>query len=287
MLDQDVRSAIYKTFTRTAQCGGRLFSTLGLEVDPLKRSTLTIDETQDSEAVLLPPLIVNNAAVELQHSCEQNAGTGRHGIGRRLLWVSVNLLERLAATLLLLALLPFFFAIAALVLVLSRRSPFVAHRRVGRNGCELWVLKFRTMWEDSDSPICRDRIVERISAGSELALKPSTDPRVTSRFAALCRKYSVDELPQLWHVVRGDMALIGPRPLTAEEIITFYGSDAGRLLLVRPGLSGLWQVNGRSRLTLEERRRLDLFMLENWSLKLYLRILQATVPCVLSGRNAW
>ena len=83
------------------------------------------------------------------------------------------------------------------------------------------------------------------------------------------------------------MALIGPRPLTSEELLRFYRSDAPRLLVVRPGLSGLWQVNGRSKLTLEERHRLDIFMLENWSLKLYMQILQATVPCVLSGRDAW
>jgi lipopolysaccharide/colanic/teichoic acid biosynthesis glycosyltransferase len=143
------------------------------------------------------------------------------------------------------------------------------------------------MWDDSASPRRKNILIERVSSGNELQLKESEDPRVTSRFAALCRKYSVDELPQLWHVVRGDMALIGPRPLTAREIVTFYGSDAQRLLLVRPGLSGLWQVNGRSRLTLEERRRLDLFMLENWSFRLYMQILRATVPCVLSGRNAW
>jgi len=237
--------------------------------------------------VLQEPLFLNNIAVELQHSGEQNPDTDRHGIRRRLLWVFVNLLERMVAALLLLTLLPFFVAVAGLVLILSRRSPFVAHRRVGRNGCELWVLKFRTMWDDSGSPLRKRIMVERVFSGIEMDLKHSTDPRVTSRFAALCRKYSVDELPQLWHVLRGDMALIGPRPLTAQEIVTFYGSDAGRLLLVRPGLSGLWQVNGRSRLTLEERRRLDLFMLENWSLRLYLQILQATVPCVLSGRNAW
>jgi lipopolysaccharide/colanic/teichoic acid biosynthesis glycosyltransferase len=262
-------------------------STLRLEARLLKRSTLSIAETEEVEVVLPKPLFAGNMAVALQHSDVQGIDATPRGARRLLFWVLVNLLERIAATLLLLALLPFFLAVAALVLILSRRSPFVAHRRVGRNGCELWVLKFRTMWDDSGSPLRRHIFVERVSTGSELELKHSTDPRITSRFAALCRKYSVDELPQLWHVLRGDMALIGPRPLTAQELVTFYGSDAGVLLLVRPGLSGLWQVNGRSRLTLEERRRLDLFMLENWSLRLYLQILRATVPCVLSGRNAW
>jgi exopolysaccharide production protein ExoY len=204
-----------------------------------------------------------------------------------LVWSVVNLLERIVAGICLLALLPFLLLVGMLVAVLSGRSPFVAHRRVGRNGRELWVLKFRTMWNHPSSTKRKRVFVERIASRSELQSKHSSDPRVISQFAAFCRKYSVDELPQLWHVVRGDMALVGPRPLTVEEIVTFYGPDAGRLLLARPGLSGLWQVNGRSRLTLEERRRLDLFMLENWSLKLYFQILQATVPCVLSGRNAW
>ncbi|MFL6450141.1 MAG: sugar transferase [Bryobacteraceae bacterium] len=258
-----------------------------MRFDPLKRSIVSIASTHDTEALLEQPLFADNIAVELQHSPKQYGDTGQHAASRRVHWIIVNLLERIAAVVALLVLSPFFVAIAALVLILSRRSPLVAHRRVGRNGCELWVLKFRTMWDDSRTPLRKHVIVERVSTGGELHLKYSADPRVTSRFAALCRKYSIDELPQLWHVVRGDMALIGPRPLTAQEIVTFYGSDAGRLLVVRPGLSGLWQVNGRSRLTLEERRRLDLFMLENWSLRLYLQILLATVPCVLSGRNAW
>ena len=224
-----------------------------------------------------------DSELQVKHCTNSHRGDAT----KSLLWSLVNLLERIVATFCLLAFSPIFFLVAAAVVFLSGRSPFVAHRRVGRNGCELWVLKFRTMWDHPRSPNRKRALVERIASRSELESKHSSDPRVTSRFAAFCRKYSVDELPQLWHVLRGDMALVGPRPLTAQEILTFYGPDGGRLLLVRPGLSGLWQVNGRSSLTLQERRRLDLFMLENWSVKLYLRILQATVPCVLSGRNAW
>ncbi len=223
----------------------------------------------------------------LLNSPDHERVPGRSAAARKLFWACVNVMERIAAGFLLVALLPLLVVIAVAVFTLSRRSPLVAHARVGRNGRELWVLKFRTMWGTPACAVSRRFFVERISCGSESSRKNSSDPRVTSAFAALCRKYSLDELPQLWHVFRGDMALIGPRPLTAEELLTFYRSDAARLLLVRPGLSGLWQVNGRSRLTLEERRRLDIFMLENWSLKLYVQILQATVPCVLSGRNAW
>ncbi len=232
-------------------------------------------------------MFANDVAVLLEEANGQDTDAAGIEIHDSFFWVFINLLERIAAGVMLAVLFPLLLAIGLVVSLLSRRSPFVAHRRVGRKGSELWVLKFRTMWNDRNPSVRSHILVERLHGGSELQLKHSEDPRVTSRFAALCRRYSIDELPQLWHVLRGDMALIGPRPLTAQEIVTFYGSDASRLLLVRPGLSGLWQVSGRSKLTLEERRRLDLFMLENWSVRLYLRILQATVPCVLSGRNAW
>lgn len=109
---------------------------------------------------------------------------------------------------------------------------------------------------------------------------------MTSPFAAFCRRYSLDELPQLWHVLRGEMALIGPRPLTLRELDIYYGSDAECVLSVRPGLSGLWQVRGRSRLPYPHRRRLDLFLVRNWSLGLYLKILLLTLPRVLAGKDA-
>jgi len=151
------------------------------------------------------------------------------------------------------------------------------------------------MWEGKGTSVRRFQLLERLEdvggdAISQLPLNPRklpTDPRVTSRLARICRKYSIDELPQLWQVVSGDLALIGPRPLTAEEIETYYRETAAPLLSVKPGLSGLWQVKGRSRLTYRQRCRLDLFMIRKWSLGLYARILAATIPGVLTGRNAW
>ena len=122
---------------------------------------------------------------------------------------------------------------------------------------------------------------------NNIILKTTEDPRVKSRFAAFCRRYSIDELPQLWHVFRGEMALIGPRPLTSNEIEAYYGTDAAELLTRKPGLSGLWQVSGRSRLNYRQRRRLDLFMLRKWSLRLYFTILIRTVPKALLGTDAW
>jgi lipopolysaccharide/colanic/teichoic acid biosynthesis glycosyltransferase len=111
------------------------------------------------------------------------------------------------------------------------------------------------------------------------------DPRVT-RLGAVLRRYSLDELPQLVNVLRGQMSLVGPRPPLPEEVAA-YGSDVSRRLLVPPGLTGLWQVSGRSDLTWEESVRLDLSYVENWSLALDLMILWKTIPAVLGHSGAY
>lgn len=200
-------------------------------------------------------------------------------------WRFLCVLERIFAGVLLLAILPLLSAAAILVVVLSRRSPFIAHRRVGQGGRPIWVYKLRTMWDgEGRSRVC---FIERVSKNVLPVRKSEKDSRVTSRFAGLCRRYSVDELPQLYQVVVGQMSLIGPRPLTKPELDAYYGRNAAELLTRKPGISGLWQVNGRSRLTYRQRRRLDLFLVRKWSPGLYFQTLLATVPSVLTGRNAW
>jgi exopolysaccharide production protein ExoY len=190
-----------------------------------------------------------------------------------------------AGALLLLAL-PILFLASVVIVVISRRSPFVAHQRVGYAGRLIWVLKLRTMWKGDVAD--RSIFIHRLSPVEAPLLTPqSKAARVTNRFAAFCRRYSVDELPQLWHVVVGEMALVGPRPLTQQELDAYYGADAVRIVAVRPGLSGLWQISGRSRLSYSQRRELDLFLVEEWSLSLYFRILFATLPRVLTGKDAW
>ena len=140
------------------------------------------------------------------------------------------------------------------------------------------------MWDD-ESP-SRWTLVEHVFV-ADLHLKTRADARIKSRFAAWCRRFSIDELPQLWNVVQGNMALIGPRPLTTEEIQVHYGAQAVELLSRKPGITGLWQIKGRSLLSYRQRRRLDLFMIRKWSIGLYLHILASTVPNVIAGRNAW
>jgi lipopolysaccharide/colanic/teichoic acid biosynthesis glycosyltransferase len=201
-------------------------------------------------------------------------------------WKAIAIAERIAAGIILAMVAPVLFIAGLVVAILSRRSPLVAHLRVGEYGRPIWILKLRTMWGGDDGRGLA--FVERLSMAAEVpARKPSDDPRVTSRFARICRRYSIDELPQLWQVVRGEMALVAPRPLTRNELELYYGEDARELLTRKPGISGLWQVSGRSRLTYGQRRRLDLFMIRRWSLRLYLRILVVTVPKVLAGKDAW
>ncbi len=111
--------------------------------------------------------------------------------------------------------------------------------------------------------------------------------RVACRFARWCRRYSIDELPQLLHVLRGEMSLVGPRPITQGELARYYGNDAAEVLELRPGITGLWQSTGRNRLTYRQRRRLDLSLVRRYSLRLYLIILWRTIPRALSGKGAW
>ncbi len=196
----------------------------------------------------------------------------------------LSAIERLIALAAAILLLPVAIAVAAAIVILSKSAPLVAHRRVGRNGVPFWMLKFRTMWSAEAGA---RGLIERLGESHVPDVKTGDDPRVTSRFAAFCRRHSIDELPQLWHVVSGEMSLVGPRPVTAAEWDAHYGASAAEVLRLRPGLSGLWQTRGRNRLTYRQRRRLDLFLARHYCLLLYLRILGSTVPRVIAGRDAW
>jgi lipopolysaccharide/colanic/teichoic acid biosynthesis glycosyltransferase len=183
--------------------------------------------------------------------------------------------ERLAAGLLLIVLSPVMVVLGAVIATLSRRTPLILHARVGLGGAGFRMLKFRTMWGGAGNA---EYVPE---------LKTAQDPRVTSRVAAFCRRFSLDELPQLLHVVSGRMSLVGPRPLTPSELKRYYGSTAAEAVSVRPGMTGLWQVMGRSRLTYAQRKRLDLFFVRHASPGLYFRILLGTIPRVLAGKDSW
>lgn len=193
--------------------------------------------------------------------------------------------ERIVAAAILLILLPLLTAALLAVIIVSHRSPFIAHKRVGRFGSEFWMLKIRTMW-GGDQPSARRGWIEYISETHVPVDKSAPDPRVTSKLAALYRRFSLDELPQLIHVLSGRMRLVGPRPVTRHEWNLYYGADALEVLSVPPGITGLWQVMGRNRLTYAQRRRLDVFYARRRSLRFDLMVLLRTPARVLSGRDA-
>jgi lipopolysaccharide/colanic/teichoic acid biosynthesis glycosyltransferase len=197
-----------------------------------------------------------------------------------------ELAERAAALTLLSVASPVIAVSAAAVAILSGRSPFIAHLRVGRNGKSFWTLKLRTMWNQGERR-GKPEWIEYIVAEPSDDAKDPADPRVVSRFAAFCRRHSIDELPQLWHVVRGEMSLVGPRPLTRSELTRHYGAHAAEILSVKPGITGLWQVNGRSAVRFPRRSVMDLELVRTLTPRMYLRILLRTLPAVILGSGSW
>jgi exopolysaccharide biosynthesis polyprenyl glycosylphosphotransferase len=179
--------------------------------------------------------------------------------------------------------LPILFLAACAIKIDSRGPIFYRQRRLGVYGSEFGILKLRTMFVDAEQR--RHEILElNEQDGGGVLFKIRRDPRVT-RVGRLLRRFSIDELPQLVHVISGRMALVGPRPLASED--STYTGAARRRLLVRPGLTGLWQVSGRSELSWDDAVRLDLYYVENWSLSLDLTILARTVLAVLRRTGAY
>ncbi|WP_323445077.1 sugar transferase [Streptomyces yaizuensis] len=199
--------------------------------------------------------------------------------GRRVVKAVV---DRMGAVILLMLFAPLMAFVGLLVLLESRGGAFYRQRRVGKDGREFTILKFRTMVAGADR--ARAALVDR-NEGAGLLFKLRRDPRVT-RVGAVLRRYSIDELPQLFNVLTGSMSLVGPRPPLPEESAA-YGPDIRRRLLVKPGLTGLWQISGRSDLPWEEAVRLDLRYVEDWSLALDTVILWKTMRAVVYGQGAY
>jgi exopolysaccharide biosynthesis polyprenyl glycosylphosphotransferase len=193
-----------------------------------------------------------------------------------------GVVDRMGAAVLLLLFAPLMVLVALLVLVDSRGGAVYRQRRVGKDGREFTIFKFRTMVAGADR--ARAALTDR-NEGAGLLFKLRQDPRVT-RVGAVLRRYSLDELPQLFNVLTGSMSLVGPRPPLPEESAA-YGPDIRRRLLVKPGLTGLWQISGRSDLPWEEAVRLDLRYVEDWSLALDTVILWKTLRAVLHGQGAY
>jgi exopolysaccharide production protein ExoY len=200
------------------------------------------------------------------------------GRGKRILDICI-------AALALILLLPLMLALALLIKLRMGGPVVFAHARVGLNGKSFSCYKFRTMVNDAEDVLQRcvdsDQGLAREWAETR---KLSRDPRITP-LGHILRKASLDELPQLFNVLRGDMSCVGPRPIVAAELER-YGDRAEEYLRARPGLTGLWQVSGRSTLSYADRVTLDDLYVRNWSLLLDLAIMAKTVPAVLNFNEA-
>jgi exopolysaccharide biosynthesis polyprenyl glycosylphosphotransferase len=199
---------------------------------------------------------------------------------------TTEFLKRLVDVVLsLMALVPLIVLTPLIALAIKLDSPgpvFYRQSRVGRSGREFGMFKFRTMRLDSEAALAK-LMAER--DGADLLFKMRTDPRIT-KVGAVLRKFSLDELPQFLNVIAGDMSVVGPRPPLPREVREYVGR-AFRRLYVKPGITGLWQVSGRSDLTWEESIRLDLYYIENWSLSVDLQIMWRTVRVAFAPTSAY
>lgn len=210
-------------------------------------------------------------------------------------------LDWLGALTLLIMLSPLMLIVGAVIKMHDGGPVFFRQERVGLDGQTFRMFKFRSMTTDAEARLVEvkeqalalarvsvdsdGRMVEEPDVDRGVLFKMKDDPRVTP-FGRFIRKYSIDELPQLFDVLAGRMSLVGPRPPLPSEVLR-YEHDAHRRLLVRPGMTGLWQVNGRSNLTWEQSVRFDLYYVENWSVTLDMIILWRTFAAVFGQRGAY
>jgi len=241
------------------------------------RPSLTLTGTENAP---MPGLSAPDSSPMFDDAQSVSLGVG---IGSR---VGIQRMQRvcdlLLCGLLLLLLLPVFLLIALLVRADSPGPILFVQQRVGKHGDEFPFFKFRSMVADAEA---RRLVLEQQNERSGPVFKMKNDPRIT-RSGRLLRKYSLDELPQLLNVLRGEMSLIGPRPALPREVAQYTARQRERLGIT-PGVTGLWQVSGRASISFEHSVELDLHYIAHQSAWLNLRILLMTIPAVLKGDGAY
>lgn len=183
--------------------------------------------------------------------------------------------------------LPLFFIIGLAIRLSSRGKAIYAHDRVGRGGIPFRCYKFRTMYRDADSKL-KKLLAEdaALRLEWEMTRKLKTDPRITP-VGRFLRRTSLDELPQFWNVLKGDLSVVGPRPVVRRELDEFYGPKAAKVLSLRPGLTGIWQVSGRSDTSYATRVLLDETYVDKQSLLLDIKLICKTLPAMISSKGAY
>jgi exopolysaccharide biosynthesis polyprenyl glycosylphosphotransferase len=194
-----------------------------------------------------------------------------------------GVIDRCGSAVLLLVLVPFLLVIAALIKLDSRGPVLFRQERVGLNKRRFHLIKFRTMVEGADR---QQQVMEHLNEVAGPVFKIRDDPRITG-VGRFLRRFSIDELPQLLNVLKGEMSLVGPRPLPVRDIERIEVHWHKRRLSMKPGLTCLWQVNGRSNVNFDHWVRMDLDYIDRWSLGLDLKILLKTIPAVLKGAGAY
>lgn len=182
---------------------------------------------------------------------------------------------------------PLFILVAFLVWISSRTFVIYGHERIGRGGKPFRCYKFRTMYPDADLRL--QQLLEenpKLKAEWEKTHKLRNDPRITP-IGRFLRKTSLDELPQFWNILKGDLSVVGPRPVVKAELQKYFGRKAPFILSVRPGLTGLWQVSGRSDTSYEKRILLDEEYIRKQSFTLDLKLIAKTIPAMLFSKGAY
>lgn len=180
---------------------------------------------------------------------------------------------------------PVFLVISLALYITSGRPIFFRQKRPGKGGELFGIYKFRTMRKDSEAVLKRDPKLYSKYIQSNCKIEAEEDPRIT-KIGCFLRRWSLDEMPQFINVIKGDMSIIGPRPVLPEQLEE-YGDDVEEFLSVRPGITGLWQVTGRSEISYPERKYIDLAYIRNKSIKLDLKIFLKTIKVVLAGKGAY
>ncbi len=260
---------------------------LGIKDRRLLQSVVDYCETSYLDVFMIPDVVdVMSSPVEIGQinsvpliRMKTNALDGFGGKVKRLV-------DNVGAAAGLLLFSPLFLILAALIKIDSRGPVFFHHRRLGMEGQIIQVYKFRTMVSNAEEVLQR-LFHEHPELREEFAreFKLKDDPRIT-KLGRFLRKTSLDELPQLINVLRGDMSMVGPRPIVPNEL-SKYGFNERFLLRVPPGVTGLWQANGRSEVSYEERVKLDMYYINNWSIWLDFLIILKTVPAVFARKGAY
>jgi exopolysaccharide biosynthesis polyprenyl glycosylphosphotransferase len=253
-----------------------------LEAAVLRRLSWQLERSQARLLVSTSLLDVSRARAHLSHASGLSMVSVRHARTNGTTRLIKELSERALAAAALVVLAPLLLALMVIIRIDSPGPALFRQTRLGRDERPFSMVKLRTMHREAEK---QRSDLDELASPDSLLFKLRQDPRIT-RVGGVLRRYSLDELPQLLNVVRGEMALVGPRPALPDEVAR-YESDVMRRLKVKPGITGLWQVSGRSDLSWEDSVRLDLRYVDNWSLGRDWLILARTVGAVLGHRGAY